>query len=666
MRTSAPLYPGLIAITFLLAGCRKEQVVEDVLRPSAASQFGNEVQMNVGGVVVDEQGLPIEGAVVSAGLGMASTTTDANGVFRLNSMTGYARLGHVKVSKAGYFQGSRSFVPVTGMNSVRIMLMNATTTGTVQASAGGAITSGGVVVTLPAGAYLRNGVAYTGAVRVSIGPIDPNSPTLEERMPGALLGTIDGAARMLRSFGMVVVELSDPAGTEIELAPGGTALVEFPVPASMQNEAPPTIDLWHFDEAVGVWVKEGEAHLEGGSYLAEVAHFSWWNCDVPNTFVHLSGHVSLQGLGSPVSGARIVVASENMGSGTTYSNEDGYFGGMVPDDQALVVYVSIPCGQGTYEQVHIHSIAGLTQAHMLDMQVSIEGSTVVSGTLVDCEDLPVQSGYVMAGSVILFCSNGEFTFTTCQGSIDLVGVQQGNFNASLPQTITLAGGVFDLGVIQACSGNVGGDGVTDIDGNTYPTVVIGVQEWMAQDLRVTTYANGDPIPVVMDGPQWSTLSTGAMTAWGAQYSAGDGKLYNWYAVTDPRKVCPTGWHAPSDMEWKQLELALGMPLDEVDQTGHRGEAANVGGKLKMVEGWSGPNIGATNESGFSATPGGIRSWAGNLALLWYDARFWTTTEMAPDKAWIRDLARYNNTVYRDNYTDLSDKRNGLAVRCVRD
>ncbi len=666
MRTSARFGSVILLTALLVHGCHKDELTQDFVSSPDPTLFGNTVLLTVGGQVMDEQGVPVAGATVVSGFSSHSTITDGSGVFKLTNISGYSDLGYIKVSKPGYFHGSRSFLPVSGTNTVRITLLASTLVGSVQASTGGTVSGEGVVLTLPAGTYTQNGTPFTGTISVTLNHIDPASEALSEQMPGELIGTMDGSARLLRSFGMVAVGLSDGSGNEVEISEGGTATVEFPIPASMQSEAPATIDLWYFDEEAGVWRKEGEAQLQGNAYVAQVGHFSWWNCDAPNTFVHLEGRVADATTAAAVSGARVVVQSQSAGTGTTFTNDQGYYGGMVPDAQSLTITVSIPCGQGNYEQVHQQTLSGLTQAHVLNIPVLTSSVSMVQGTLVDCDNNPVTAGYVMAGSMVHFCSNGQFNFSTCVGSMELTGVDQGNFTASVPQTLVLSGGSYEVGSVQACGDPISSGGVTDINGYTYTTVLIGTQEWMAENLRVSNYANGDPIPVVNDGVQWTGLSTDAVTWWGAEWDAEYGKLYNWYAVSDPRNVCPSGWHVPSDSEWKQLESALGMPAEELDQTGQRGEAANVGGKMKVLDGWDGLNVGATNESGFSAVPSGIRSWAGNLALLHSDARYWTATEMAPDKAWIRDLARYYASIYRDNYNNLSDKRNGLAVRCVRD
>jgi len=206
--------------------------------------------------------------------------------------------------------------------------------------------------------------------------------------------------------------------------------------------------------------------------------------------------------------------------------------------------------------------------------------------------------------------------------------------------------------------------VTDIDGNVYQTIKIGDQWWMVENLKVTHYRNGDPIPNVTDGGTWSGLTTGAYCEY--NNDPGNvvtyGRLYNWYAVDDSRNIAPEGWHVPSDAEWKQLEMYLGMSQAEADATGWRG--TDEGGKLKEAgtTHWLSPNTGATNESGFTALPGGYRLGSGLYYSVGSNALFWSSTEYDGYGAWFRYLGYSSSQVYRYDY----DERGGFSVRCVRD
>ena len=223
-----------------------------------------------------------------------------------------------------------------------------------------------------------------------------------------------------------------------------------------------------------------------------------------------------------------------------------------------------------------------------------------------------------------------------------------------------------LVLLLLCSSVALAGTVTDIDGNVYQTVTIGTQVWMAENLKVTHYRNGDAIPNETDGGTWAGLTTGAYCEYNNDVNnlAVYGRLYNWYAVADSRNIAPMGWHVPSDAEWKQLEMFLGMSQAEADAIGGRGGAVNVGGKLKETgtTHWLSPNTGATNESGFSGLPGGYRSYDGTYDGIGNDAYFWSSTEGSSNYAWGRSLHYFYSGVARgSNY-----KQYGFSLRCVRD
>ncbi len=207
--------------------------------------------------------------------------------------------------------------------------------------------------------------------------------------------------------------------------------------------------------------------------------------------------------------------------------------------------------------------------------------------------------------------------------------------------------------------------VTDIDGNTYRTVKIGDQWWMGENLKTTHYRNGDLIPNVTDDSEWIGLQTGAYSNYNNDTSHGAvyGRLYNWYAVDDSCCLAPEGWHVPSDEEWKQLEIYLGMSRSDADASGWRG--TDEGGKLKETgtSHWDTPNTGATDEVDFRALPGGSRDgYDGSDRDLGFGACFWSSSEYGIYAAWGRSLYSYRSGVNRY----YGYKLYGFSVRCLRD
>ncbi len=202
--------------------------------------------------------------------------------------------------------------------------------------------------------------------------------------------------------------------------------------------------------------------------------------------------------------------------------------------------------------------------------------------------------------------------------------------------------------------------VTDIEGNVYKTVFIGDMEWMAENLRVTRYRDGSRITGGLTPGDWYSSTSGAYTQHDDDMGSAEiyGKLYNWYAVADERGLCPGGWHVPTDEDWKQLEIYLGLTSDDVDEYGSRGTVE--GGKLKHVgvKYWTYPNEGATNETGFTALPGAYYGGGYFIGLL---GGWWTSTERHEIASWNRMLDNYTAGIFRLS----NDKWEGFSVRCVR-
>jgi uncharacterized protein (TIGR02145 family) len=194
-----------------------------------------------------------------------------------------------------------------------------------------------------------------------------------------------------------------------------------------------------------------------------------------------------------------------------------------------------------------------------------------------------------------------------------------------------------------------GGTVQDIDGNVYHTDTIGIQVWMVENLKTTRYRNGESIPT--DNTAWET--SGAYSNYNDNISNGVtyGRMYNWNAVNDKRGLAPAGWHVATDSEWIALVNYL--------------EGLNVaGGKLKEAgtTHWLSPNTGATNETGFTALPGGFCGGYGVFSELGTYGMWWTSTEVQNNYAYYR-------TIFCDgSYISSSYilKRFGLSVRCVKD
>jgi len=190
---------------------------------------------------------------------------------------------------------------------------------------------------------------------------------------------------------------------------------------------------------------------------------------------------------------------------------------------------------------------------------------------------------------------------------------------------------------------------------TNNTVVIGKQVWTVENLNVSTFRNGDPIPEAESSAMWEEFSAQHKPAW-CYYGMDStnqnkfGKLYNWYAVNDPRGLAPKGWHIPSDSEWQVLVDCLG------------GDSI-AGGKMKEsgISDWKSPNSGTTDQNRFNALPGGYRYHDG-FYYMGYTCFFWSSTRHSTTTAWSR-LLNYNNS---EVYRYFGNKWDGYSLRCIKD
>ena len=209
--------------------------------------------------------------------------------------------------------------------------------------------------------------------------------------------------------------------------------------------------------------------------------------------------------------------------------------------------------------------------------------------------------------------------------------------------------------------------------NEFKPVKIGNQEWMSANLNVDQFRNGDPIPEIKTEEDWAEYGEGSKPSWCYYANKPEngkkfGKLYNWYAVNDSRGLAPEGWHVSSDAEWTEL----------IDYLGGYNIA---GGKMKETgyTNWDEPNTGATNESGFSAFPGGYLNLGDTFYNIGCHAYFWSSTERpmfdeygkplyrdlpvpVSNHAWYRGLNSNYQDVFRDNHPHAY----GFSVRCVKD
>jgi uncharacterized protein (TIGR02145 family) len=311
---------------------------------------------------------------------------------------------------------------------------------------------------------------------------------------------------------------------------------------------------------------------------------------------------------------------------------------------------SVRCLKNTLPQVNTTSVTNVTPSTAL-----VTGEVISDGG-----DQNTTRGFCYSTTSNPTISND----TTINGTG--LGVYSGTLQNLNPSTTyyvrayatnsfgTSYGNEFDFTTINFMCGTTS---MVDIDGNIYNTVQIGTQCWTQSNLKVSKYRNGDNIPTGLSDAQWGSTTSGAYAIYNndAANDALYGKLYNWYAVTDSRGLCPTGWHVPSDGEWTTLTTFLG------------GESV-AGGAMKSTAtqptpgGWNTPNTGATNSSGFTGLPGGDRRSGGECYDLGVNGYWWSSSVAGWGLAWARNLNCSNALAYRNG----GYHPDGFSVRCARD
>jgi uncharacterized protein (TIGR02145 family) len=217
------------------------------------------------------------------------------------------------------------------------------------------------------------------------------------------------------------------------------------------------------------------------------------------------------------------------------------------------------------------------------------------------------------------------------------------------------------------------DTVTDIDGNIYDTVIIGTQVWMKENLKTTKYANGDIIGTTIPATLDISYADTCKYQWAYDGNESNvekyGRLYTWYAATDNRKACPTGWHVPSDVEWTTLTDYL-----TDNGYGYQGSGDDIAKSMAFTSGWMidtipgnvGNDQASNNSSGFSALPAGLRSPHGAPVFQdkgWYTLWWSSTAEAVSEFAYCRFMSYPTCKVFRP---DPTLRNMGGSIRCLRD
>ncbi len=469
------------ALLIAIAGCRKDEKTEV---PTTITPDGDptiEVVSGVTGLVTNEQGNPISNATVS--VYNRDVTTDENGVFYVNNEGLRQVKSSVIVKKPGYFDGFKSFIPDVGRKSfIQIEMIDRGDPNSILSSEGGTVDiRGGAELSIPANAVVikDGGSEYSGDVQVFTHWYDPTDPDLGISMPGNLLGMLEDESEVqLATYGMIAVELESPNGIALQLADNAKATLRFPVSDILNT--PNSIPLWSFDESDLIWIQDGEAVLQDGFYIAEVSHFSFWNCDAPFPLIELEGRILDDG--NPVINFPVTITTDGLVSGQGYTDNRGVFRGKVPKGENLLLTLR-HCGQ-TVLSHELGSFEADENIGTIDADLSTF-ITTVTGRMLDCDFEPLQSAYALLRSgedvvqVITPIADGSSADGTFSAIV--VGCESSNYTIQFVDPENLKStGIMDIS--------------TSVEVNDFEDVRIcdGLDEYIEYSV------DGEMAPVIMD------------------------------------------------------------------------------------------------------------------------------------------------------------------------
>ena len=470
MKRSFTLSSLLIIVfsTFLLISCKKNiDTIEPIVPPGDAFAIpaASPVTGSVSGLVVNENNIPVNGALVS--LGTASVTTNAKGIFNFNNATLDKYISTVTVNVNGYFKAYRSFSATAGRNVVSIKLIPKQLSGTVSSSASGDVTlTNGTKLSFQANSVKikSTGAAYTGTVNVYASYIDPTAADIGTRVPGSFIGEDENNLYSLQSTGMIAVELESASGEPLQLVTDKPATIMLPIPSSLLDKAPASIDTWSLNDK-GVWIQESTATKSGNFYEMHVTHFSFWNCDVPANAIYLTLNVVDQN-GSPLANTEVqlTIPGNTTWWASTYgfTNNLGVVSGLVPAGIALQMNI-YPNPYTCSVPANSQSIGPFTANTTLTVTATIPTAQTltVSGTATDCSNAPLQNGTAIINidqytHIYTSVTNGTYTATVthCSAitSLDVTILDSSTSTIASSGTVAVSGNTVTVPNITVCGG----------------------------------------------------------------------------------------------------------------------------------------------------------------------------------------------------------------------
>jgi hypothetical protein len=498
----------LIFALSVFFSCQKDLSLEDggpVINPPDLS---TKINSSVSGFVTDENNKPVKDAVVV--MSSSTVNTDKYGYFEIKNVQVVKNAAFVSVSKTGYFKGIKTYMAKEGKAAFfRIKLLPKTISGNFNSTSGGTVTTAtGLTVTLPANAVVNaaTNVAYSGTVNVAARYIDPKDAEISKILPGGSLGiNSDGAMKLLGDYGSAAIELTGSAGELLQVMTGKKATLVLPISAALQASAPASIPLWSMDESTGLWKQEGTATRSGNTYTGEVSHFSFWDWGAPSSYVYFDCTI-VDSIGNPIPNAIVYMeVATTWGSYAlgAYTNENGYVGGLIPDNTQFILRV-FPSNSfcNWSNPVYSQNITSTNVNISLGNVIMPTARTaIVSGSVVNCSNAPVINGCIIEQSYFTYnrypvSASGSFSFPIllCNNPEPIVLVGQ-DFTPNLygnPVSYSIIAGNNNIGTLSACGNTIEEFMHFSINSNSYsftrPSAFFYNQAWPWPN-RVQTAAN---------------------------------------------------------------------------------------------------------------------------------------------------------------------------------
>lgn len=453
----------LASLVFVYIACQRDDY-GSLPTPPAPSE---KVQITISGRVLDDENLPVTGAVVKAG--NLTANTDLNGNFELKNVTIDPNASFVKVEKTGFFGGSRTFKAIKeSTHYVSIQLIKKNDAGSFASAAGGDITvPNGGSINFEANSVIdpQTKTPYTGTVAVSAFWLNPTADNFLEIMPGELRGIDENDKQVgLQSFGMMVVELTGVSGEKLQLSGSKPATMKFPIAPAQQASAPATIAFWSFNDTTGLWKQEGMATRQGNEYIGKASHFSFWNCDAPFALVDFKATLKDQD-GNPAKRLKVIIKTADDPNGPTaysYSDTAGLIAGLIPAGKKLDLTITGNCNDVIHTS-EIGPFSATTDMGSISITIPADSKVTVTGEILECNGQPLTNGYADIGILGKFerapVVNGvlNYSFNRCGSSYTKASIRitdvANNIIGGIKEVDVIANSA-SAGEIKVCDGDL--------------------------------------------------------------------------------------------------------------------------------------------------------------------------------------------------------------------